>query len=383
MRPQYAYMCHFYANPLSVFMSATANEGCDWIQPEHYEGIRSMPSFQQHVENSLQDGRLAHAKKLLLDDQHVLKLIETATNDKNVWVSKLLRCVQILVALGVTKGDFTNNFLGAMARGVDLTGEDSAVTDAVRKLDPEQVVSAMERVRGALSEDDGVRIPNSAEDTRICWQLGSLIASAERVMAAAEEDGHTLRSQYSGQTKVVRTTVIAQKVQLSRDSAALTEADKTFTEIVDSFVALLQKDCGCAPSTSLVLHEAWLYNSRVPYRDVFVPKPRAVFERSLGRPRDYLACDCCDDGGNASALAPPAAIVYKLYQEAGALINVADLWTAFSGIVGAEGGDDGDDEVDDRGTLALFYQGLAELRALGFVKGSKKKTDHVAKVKWL
>lgn len=372
-------MCHFYANPLSVFMPVRTVDDMPWIQPEHLEGIRSMPSFQQHVENKLGDGYHVYARQLLESDEHVLRLIETAMEDRNRWISNLLRCVQILVALGVSKSDFTDTFIEVMTEGVDLNTGNSGIVHAVRKLDPEQIISTMERVQATLTTNDGVRIPSS-DDDRICSQLAELITSAQRAVAAAEEEGHTLRSHYSGQTKVIRTTVIAQRVQLSRDSATLTDADKDFTHVVDSFVALLQKECFCVPAANVPLHEIWSYNSRTPYRDAFVPRPRAVFERSLTRPRDYLACDCCDDGGNASALAPPTAILYKLYQEAGALVNVADLWTAFSGIVG---GEEGDGEVDERGALALFYQGLAELRALGFVKGSKKKTDHVAKVKWL
>lgn len=338
-----------------------------------------MPSFRKHVESKLEDGNHVDARRLLESDEHVLGLVETAMKDRKVWISNLLRCTQILVSLGTSKNDFTDTFVELMAEGIDLNPEDSAVIDAVQKLDPEQIITTMEGVQAALTTNDGLRTLTS-DDDGVSSQLADLLASAQQTVAAAEEDGHTLRSQYSGQTKVVRTTVIAQRVQLSRDSATLTDTDKEFTNIVDSFVSLLQKECFCEPATSVPLHEVWFYNSRTPYRDVFVPKPHAVFERSLTRPRDYLACDCCDDAGNASALAPPAAILYKLYQEAGALINVADLWTAFSGII--EGGE-GNEEVDERGTLALFYQGLAELRAMGFVKPSKKKTDHVAKVKWL
>lgn len=372
-------MCHFYANPLSVFMHVTTIEDMPWVQPEHFEGLRSMPSFRKHVEDKIEDGYHIDARQLLESNEHVLKFVATAMKDRNVWIANLLRCTQILVSLGTSNNDFTDTLIELMTEGIDLNSEDSAVVDAVQKLDPEQTISTMERVQAALGTNDGVRTPTS-DDDNLSSQLAELVASAQRTMAAAEEEGHTLRSQYSGQTKVVRTTVIAQRVQLSRDSATLTDTDKDFTNIVDSLVTLLQKECSCEPAMSVPLHEIWFYNSRTPYRDVFVPKPRAVFERSLTRPRDYLACDCCDDTGNASALAPPAAILYKLYQEAGALVNVADLWTAFSGIVG---GEQGDEEVDERGTLALFYQGLAELRALGFVKGSKKKTDHVAKVKWL
>jgi origin recognition complex subunit 3 len=40
-------------------------------------------------------------------------------------------------------------------------------------------------------------------------------------------------------------------------------------------------------------------------------------------------------------------------------------------------------KLDRKEALVRFYQGLAELKMLGFVKPSKRKTDHVARVKWL
>jgi origin recognition complex subunit 3 len=70
-----------------------------------------------------------------------------------------------------------------------------------------------------------------------------------------------------------------------------------------------------------------------------------------------------------------------MYLETGNLINVADLWTAYHALVEKDNGEGSDG--DERKALAEFYRGMAELRALGFLKPSKKKADHVAKVKWL
>ncbi len=83
---------------------------------------------------------------------------------------------------------------------------------------------------------------------------------------------------------------------------------------------------------------------------------------------------------------PPTAVLYHLYLEAGALVNAADLWAAFRALVV---GDEEEEEEEEEGeggereALVGFYRGLAELRMMGFVKGSKKKADHVAKLKWL
>ena len=74
---------------------------------------------------------------------------------------------------------------------------------------------------------------------------------------------------------------------------------------------------------------------------------------------------------------PVTCILYKLYLESGPLINTLDLWNAFYSIIGHERGEEAGNEAQ-----ALFYRGLTELKALGFIKSSKKKTDHLAKLAW-
>lgn len=79
-----------------------------------------------------------------------------------------------------------------------------------------------------------------------------------------------------------------------------------------------------------------------------------------------------------SATQPATAILYQLYLESGAVINTADLWSAFWTIVGEDGVED--EEAEQRRVLALFSRALAELKYLGMVKNSLKKPDHLAKL---
>ena len=89
-----------------------------------------------------------------------------------------------------------------------------------------------------------------------------------------------------------------------------------------------------------------------------MPAPRRAIERALSAPHDYLNCECCEGGGKGDAAAlsssqPATAILYQLYLESGALINIADLWAAFSAVVGTEGEEEKgeaekkDDDDDD------------------------------------
>ncbi|KPM39498.1 hypothetical protein AK830_g7090 [Neonectria ditissima] len=378
----YAYMCHFYANPLSVFVSTTS-KALDALQPEHIEAIRNTASFRAHVEQSVENGApedLLSAKSLLEDDEYLVAAMRQSIENRQEDTSDFLRALLIVRATGAQDDEFSRAYVDGMEEGV-IISEQSSVVDSVRRLDLPEVSTLVRRVVSILEEGDadlgiGPAIAKS-EYAEMRDALMRLMSEMEDLSVQVKDQDLTLRSKYSGQSRVMRTTVIAQRVQLSQDSATLTVEDKQFTDIVDAVTGLLTSHIHAPSPMSALLSESWLYDSRTPSRDVFVPRPRTVLERSLTRPHDYLSCACCKAGEEGiQASFPETALLYRLYLETGNLINVADLWSAFVTRIGGE-------EADERKTLVMFYRALAELRALGFVKASKKKADHIAKLKWL
>lgn len=407
-------MCHFYANPLSIVLSEDALSKS--LQPGHIESIRNTPTFQAVVEQlidsatpeSLQDARL-----LLEDDDHLVSRVEVSSVDRKAWLENRLRSILIIEAAGVKQRSFSSVFMESMAHGVSM-GQNSDFVDAIRRQNIDQLQVFMKKVLIILREgDESLALGSSQNDEsndEFQTKMEQLLARLAELKSKAKEQGTSVRSKYSGHGKVMRTTVIAQKVQLSQDSAALSEQDKEMTEIVDVVTELCGQRNDEATGSDLLLSEGWLYDSRTPLRDVFVPRPRAAFERSLSRPHDYLTYSCNQQGQDGiQGSLPVTSVLYQLYQETGSLINVADLWSAFAtlmrrGGASSETGEtqdqkqqiqqdesqaerQGDNEADaeekEREWLVMFYRGLAELRALGYVKASRKKTDHIAKVKWL
>ena len=152
-----------------------------------------------------------------------------------------------------------------------------------------------------------------------------------------------LRSAYDVHHETLRTTVVAQKVSLSKITSTLSTQDNAYTKIVDRIYAIL---CTYFEATlinpqELILTEILIFDSKSPHREVFTPKPRFAVERALSSPHDYLGCDCCcGSEGGLSATQPATAILYQLYLESGAVINTADLWSAFWTIVGGDGIED-------------------------------------------
>ena len=196
-------------------------------------------------------------------------------------------------------------------------------------------------------------------------------------------DETSLRSSHDIQHSNLRTTMVAQKVELSRNAAKATAQEAAYTKVVDTFVAELQSFLASRliDPQELFLHEVFIYDVKSLHREVFTPHPRFAIERALSSSHDYLGCECCDTAaGGLSASQPATAILYQLYLESGSTINIADLWSAFRTIVEPEESEDIEEERER--ALALFSRALAELKYLGMIKNSGKRADHLVKLLW-
>jgi origin recognition complex subunit 3 len=192
-----------------------------------------------------------------------------------------------------------------------------------------------------------------------------------------------LRSEHDVRNDTLRTTVVAQKVQLSRHKSSISESATAYSKLLDSFHGWFEGffQARLVKVHHLFLREIVLYDLRATHRAVFAAKTRFSIERALSSPHDYLNCSCCasesegDGQATLQSTQPTTAILYQLYLESGPLINVSDLWSAFSAVVG-------DEREEGNEAIALFERALAELKYLGLIKSTRKKADHIAKVAW-
>jgi origin recognition complex subunit 3 len=377
-------MCHFYANPLSVTLAEDDKLLRQALQPEHLEAVRMSDSFRDLVSDFLWlEYDPAHVRRFLEDDKFLIKRICAKRQWGPEKTRLLLRPLLLMRSTGFSARDFIDDYIDALSFGINPDDDGSSFIKSLRQLQPDDLVALARRLLSTINDGDPeMGVAGWTEESEdFVPQLREIIDEVKSLQDRSAKNGTVLRSKYSAQSRVLRTTVVAQKVQLSHDSAKLTDEDKAFTAIVKKLENLLVVEVSCL-TTGGFLAEAWEYDSKSPNRDVFIPRPGTTIERALSRPHDYLACKCCSNiDGDTAATLPAAAILYHLYMEAGALINVADLWSAYYALVGEEENEQGG--LEEREALARFYQGLAELKTMGFVKQSKKKADHIAKVKWL
>ncbi|KAI0537627.1 origin recognition complex subunit 3 N-terminus-domain-containing protein [Xylaria digitata] len=376
---KYAYMCHFYANPLSFLVPDGLNSGA--LQPEHIEILRCLPSFRRAVETAVENKKTVQAKQLFEDDNKLIEYLVDCLQKRRQWIIQILRILRIFTASKTVNAGFADLYMDASYNGLGLPGQYDQFFDSIKRMEPCDSEEYLTRVLDTMRQGDrslGLD-PWIDEAPETVTLLSDILDGINRLRSDAKDKGHVLRSKYSGQSKILRTTVVAQKVQLSQDTAALTDLDKSYTDLIHRFLEHLENVMRVEGAFDMPFNEVWLYDSKTPYKDVFIPRPRNALERALSRPHDYLGCSCCKTSEDqVTPTLPTTAVLYRLYLETGSLINAADIWSAYYAVVG----EDNEDGLDERTALILFYRSMAEMKAMGFVKQSRKKADHMAKLAW-
>lgn len=395
---KYAYMTHFYANPLSIFNGNCPDDddgvwsrGSDLLQPEHGEALRMLPSFKTATEAALQRGDTTWVRSVLDDDTFLVSQfvdvggIQHAYSMSQVTKLKALNGAVSLVAPAAVE-DPIELYMKFMMETINDSAIIVELSAACKRLSPSSATRLVRSLITLHEEELGFdQGPNSFGVTKDQGPYGdgfvdtlkSLEPRFNHIVADEQQGGTPIRSIYAQQAQTIRTTVIDQKVQLSKNSASLSKQDAAFSKLIDMLVTAITSYFDFE-SPYHDGHEIWFYDAKSPYRETFTPRPRHAIERALSAPHDYLGCSCCRGSGGLSASQPPSAILYQLYLETGGLINVFDLWSAFRTIVSGEN----DGEEEERKTLMLFYQALADLKLMGAVRMSRRKTDHLSKLAW-
>ncbi|KAK0515982.1 hypothetical protein JMJ35_002016 [Cladonia borealis] len=367
---KYAYMTHFFANPLGILLAEDHTQVP--LQKEHFEAVRNLPSFRRYAQSLISARDYETVRDLLVDDENLNDLLMQGLGISRDAISQLIGAVNALNRIQSlpdckTKVMWSHLYIRAMSG------------DLLNSSILEDSLSSMKK----LPSDAMHELLNDLLEFAPEHELRSLLKDLNKLTNSLADPKISLRSQYDVHHETMRTTVVAQKVSLSKSTSNLSAQDAAYTKIVDRVFEYLQSyfENTLINPQDLFLNEILIYDSKSPHRDVFSPRPRHAIERALSSPHDYLGCECC--GGAEEGLSstqPATAILYKLYLESGSVINTADLWSAFWTIVGEE--DSEDEDAERERVLALFSRALAELKYMGMVKNSRRKADHLAKLSW-
>lgn len=326
---KYAYMSHFYASCPSVFLQDDIK--FEDVSTEALVSARNLPSFRRYVEQSLEHGQVKDARDLIESDEYLFSHLVQHIQAGQQALSLLSHAAQALTSIREALQLSTKVRLSSIwtrAASGELVGSPllRETILSVKKISSDNLVELLAAMKTLVGE-------------YFTMDLNSLQQELD-VLLKQNDTNAPLRTQHDVRNDSLRTTVVAQKVLLSKHKAALSEQDKAYSDLVGRFHDELEAYFTTSfinPQT-LFLSEILIYDLKSPHTEVFQAKPRFAIERALATPHDYLGCECCSGvDGNVAALSatqPATAIVYQMYHESGTLINVSDLWSAFNAIAG-------------------------------------------------
>ncbi|KIY03311.1 uncharacterized protein Z520_00001 [Fonsecaea multimorphosa CBS 102226] len=404
---KYAHMCHFFANPLSILSTETRTKSPSW-SPALCQAIRNLASFRSYCEALVANGgdktqREAVRRLLASDDELEKAAVQAMESGKRIMRSSLsaistLRYIYhcTLKLEAYTTWESEMHLLHSLP---DLTRSEifEAIEDKLKSPPSGTPVAQMLEEGAPELEDLRVYQRSSAQgsETEAEPETDPPASAAEKVLA-----------------------ILRGYIETRTSSSSSHCVDHLNLNPFRHFLA-----------------EAYTMTQKSPLSQTIHPQPRHCIERALTRPGDYLGCSCCAvshsnagtvggrhdvPGPDNKARLPPTSLLLSMLNEAGAVVNVRDLWDAFRDTLASRSRDsrpDGeedteaeadeldednnddddndenkdetkDDQVvssDERQTLALFYRALADLRHLGLIKPSKRKpgVECVAKTAWM
>lgn len=178
-------------------------------------------------------------------------------------------------------------------------------------------------------------------------------------------------------------------LQAAKQPKAVSPFTQVLSETIDTLKHFIAENL-LPLSKAPPLVELFVFADHLTVKRHIMGVPRASIHQALNNPAHYLQCECCEIENDEAKLLPTmpdVSIIYKLHLECGKMINMFDWLQSFKIVVDEREAMEDDDEEEDDGTVdpkiqARFTRAVAELQFLGFIKPTKKKTDHVQRLTW-
>uniref|UniRef100_A0A667WW61 Origin recognition complex subunit 3 n=1 Tax=Myripristis murdjan TaxID=586833 RepID=A0A667WW61_9TELE len=359
---------HFHSQPLSVLCCRKKEALANVLQLSHQdlESVRQLPSFRRYVERQEPQEQV----NLLTDDTHIKgvcqKLIKGLRKyHKNFY--PILRCLHTLTSslpkypLGKQIREL---YILCLEKNVWENEEYQSAMQLLRMLARDELVASLQTCAEILKPVKAKKMRNVLD------QLEDLLVSGET--AANGEEITSPEKGLQKKTDLFQLQKTLLEMKESRRSKKMSPFEILRNEAVDFIDSLVR--CYLAPPESQPLNEVCYYSSSAVVRRHLNATPRTSIQTAL-----TAACSTCCATGGISNAAPDICIVHKLHLECGRLINLYDwlegghLEIEYVQTTCARKMPDDDNAV---------FIAVSELEFLGFIKSTKQKTDHVARLTW-
>ncbi|XP_026196088.1 origin recognition complex subunit 3 isoform X1 [Anabas testudineus] len=387
---QLALLEHFHSQPLSVLCCKKKDAQLNVMQLSHrnLERIKQLPSFKRYIEKQEPQEQAS----LLNDDTHLKEVCKKLIKDLHKYHKNYY---PILSCLHTLTSSLPRYPLGKQIRELHLTcleknvweNEDyQSAMKLLKMLAKDELITLLQRCAEILQPVKSKKIKEALV------HLEELLAKLKQLdTAAAAETSPTVEETITSPMKNLQKKTDLFQLQKtllemneSRRSKKLSPFEVLRNEALDFIDDLVKKHL--SPPESHTLNEVCYYSSSATVRRHLNATPRTCIQAALSSPYYYLQNENLKtEDGSVSNAAPDICIAYKLHLECGRLINLCDWLEAYSTVVSAAEGNDPDSDnfgkVDDV-KHARFIRAVSELEFLGFIKSTKQKTDHVARLTW-
>ncbi|XP_007104089.1 origin recognition complex subunit 3 isoform X2 [Physeter macrocephalus] len=377
---------HFYSQPLSVLCCnlPEAKRRINFLSDNQCENIRRLPSFRRYVEKQASEKQVA----LLTNERFLKEETQSLIENLHVYHANyflVLRCLH----------QFTSSLpkypLGRQIRELYCTCLEKSIWDS------EEYASALQLLRMLAKDELMAMLQECFKVFKYSSekQLGNTAKRIEEFLAqfqsldaeAKEEEEDTSESQSKGLQKTdlyhLQKSLLEMK-ELRRTSKRQTKFEVLREQLV-SFIHSLVREYLLLPDTQ-PLHEVLYFSAAHTLRQHLNAAPRIALHTALNNPYYYLKNEALrSEEGCIPNVAPDICIAYKLHLECSRLINLVDWSEAFATVVtAAEKMDANSVTSEERNEIihARFIRAVSELELLGFIKPTKQKTDHVARLTW-
>ncbi|KAL1512990.1 hypothetical protein ABEB36_002482 [Hypothenemus hampei] len=397
---KFAMMEHFcYGNAMALCQieKKEAKYILECFSHDDCENVRHLMSFRKMVESESYENRI----KLLTDDVYFKDVVFEKVTNLQKYIKRLhifLKCVHVMVE------DLPGFPLGKNLREIYVMAVTKTLTDSSEYKEAfkllefqskeelqtklEKIVKIMEQFINTSSKktvlkefwngiSQFIQLLNDTE----CNDPEELVENTDRTVEPQILCNLTDRKSLKEVSLSKNDALLFRSKQ---KSISLNKYEKLRKEILEFLtnnfkLYLLQP-------TSLPLHEIFFFVD-LSIKDKIIGTHRTAIHNALNDPHYYLQCNCCQISTSQSVrpTMPDICIAYKLHLEWGKMINLYDWLLAFLCVVDPKE----DDTLDEKSKKvvvpelqARFTQAIAELEYLGFVKSSKRKTDHVTRLTW-
>ncbi|XP_027407227.1 origin recognition complex subunit 3 isoform X3 [Bos indicus] len=376
---------HFYSQPLSVLCCnlPEAKRRIRFLSANQCENIRRLPSFRRYVEKQSSEKQVA----LLTSDKFLKEETQSLLENLHVYHKNyflVLRCLHQFTSslpkypLG---RQIRELYCMCLEKNIWDSEEYASVLQLLRLLAKDELMAMLQNCFKLFQSSSGKELGNTAK------KIEEFLAQFQSLDAETKEEEDTSQSQSKGLQKTdlyhLQKSLLEMK-ELRSTSKRQTKFEVLREQVV-SFVDSLVREYLLPPDTQ-PLHETLYFSSAHTLRQHLNAAPRIALHTALNNPYYYLKNEALrSEEGCIPNVAPDICIAYKLHLECSRLINLVDWSEAFATVVtAAEKMDANSVTSEERNEIihARFIRAVSELELLGFIKPTKQKTDHVARLTW-